>query len=98
MTNPNTIEITGQKTIIKLCHFGADNGMEGRSFTEIVEKLLSEYQAAAAEADRLKSEPTDKEINVALEAFHRNFRDDPAQDMRFAIKALMKEKEQNHDC
>lgn len=46
MTNPNTIEIHGEKTIVKLCKFGAEHNMEGCSFTEIVERLLNEYQRA----------------------------------------------------
>jgi len=38
--NPETIEIQGLKTIHKLCKFGADNNMEGCSFTEIVERMF----------------------------------------------------------
>ena len=39
--NPNVIEIEGYPTIIKLCKFASENGLEGRTWTEIVEKLLS---------------------------------------------------------
>lgn len=42
--NPNVIEIVGYPTIIKLCKFASENGLEGRTWTEIVEKLLSNSQ------------------------------------------------------
>lgn len=42
MSNPETIEIQGLSTIHKLCKFGADNNMEGCSFTEIVERMFAE--------------------------------------------------------
>lgn len=42
--NPETIEIHGLKTIHKLCKFGADNNMEGCTFTEIVERMFSELK------------------------------------------------------
>lgn len=44
--NPEKIEIEGLKTIHKLCKFGAEHNMEGCSFTEIVERMFSELQAA----------------------------------------------------
>ncbi|HIC8882128.1 TPA: DUF551 domain-containing protein, partial [Acinetobacter baumannii] len=47
---PETIEIHGLRTITKLCHFGADNNMEGCTFTEIVERLFAELQKAKAQA------------------------------------------------
>lgn len=72
MTNPETIEITGDKTIIKLCKFGADNGMEGCSFTEIVEKLLGEHKKLQAElnsktlwAVNIPEEPDSEELLFA---------------------------------
>ncbi|MFX9169463.1 hypothetical protein ABTN79_19550, partial [Acinetobacter baumannii] len=34
----------------KLCHFGADNNMEGCTFTEIVERLFAELEKAKAQA------------------------------------------------
>lgn len=37
---PDTIEITGTPTIIRLCKFGADQGMDGSSWGDIVERLL----------------------------------------------------------
>lgn len=48
MENPEKIEIEGLKTIHKLCKFGADHNMEGCSFTEIVERMFVELQAAKA--------------------------------------------------
>lgn len=42
--NPETIEIHGLKTIHKLCEFGADNNMEGCTFTEIVERMFLELK------------------------------------------------------
>ncbi|AUX84897.1 hypothetical protein C3F34_01620 [Acinetobacter sp. ACNIH2] len=50
MSNPETIEIQGLSTIHKLCKFGADNNMEGCSFTEIVERMFAEL----AEAQKAK--------------------------------------------
>ncbi|MFH4135558.1 hypothetical protein WAI65_02100 [Acinetobacter baumannii] len=50
LNNPETIEIHGLRTITKLCHFGADNNMEGCTFTEIVERLFAELQKAKAQA------------------------------------------------
>lgn len=46
MSNPETIEIQGLSTIHKLCKFGADNNMEGCSFTEIVERMFAELAEA----------------------------------------------------
>lgn len=42
--NPETIEIHGLKTIHKLCKFGAENNMEGCTFTEIVERMFFELK------------------------------------------------------
>lgn len=42
--NPETIEIHGLKTIHKLCKFGADNNMDGCTFTEIVEHMFLELK------------------------------------------------------
>ncbi|WP_079745423.1 DUF551 domain-containing protein [Acinetobacter baumannii] len=50
LNNPETIEIHGLRTIIKLCNFGADNNMEGCTFTEIVERLFAELEKAKAQA------------------------------------------------
>ncbi|HHX4930865.1 TPA: hypothetical protein ACVB6J_002200 [Acinetobacter baumannii] len=50
LNNPETIEIHGLRTITKLCHFGADNNMEGCTFTEIVERLFAELEKAKAQA------------------------------------------------
>ncbi|MDC4456648.1 DUF551 domain-containing protein [Acinetobacter baumannii] len=50
MNNPETIEIHGLRTIHKLCKFGADNNMEGCSFTEIVHRLFMELEKAKAQA------------------------------------------------
>jgi len=48
MSNPETIEIHGLSTIHKLCKFGADNNMEGCSFTEIVERMFAELAKSQA--------------------------------------------------
>ena len=48
MENPEKIEIAGLKTIHKLCKFGADNNMEGCTFTEIVERMFDELAKAQA--------------------------------------------------
>lgn len=50
LNNPETIEIHGLRTITKLCHFGADNNMEGCTFTEIVERLFADLEKAKAQA------------------------------------------------
>lgn len=50
LNNPETIEIHGLRTITKLCHYGADNNMEGCTFTEIVERLFAELEKAKAQA------------------------------------------------
>ncbi len=42
--NPETVEIHGLKTIHKLCKFGADNNMEGCTFTDIVERMFLELK------------------------------------------------------
>lgn len=42
--NPNVIEIEGYQTIIKLCKFASEQGLEGCTWTEIIEKLLTESQ------------------------------------------------------
>lgn len=65
LNNPETIEIHGLRTITKLCHFGADNNMEGCTFTEIVERLFAELEKAKAQAVPegyvlVPKEPTDK--------------------------------------
>ena len=44
MSNPETIEIHGLKTIHKLCNFAADRSMEGSTFTEIVERMFNELE------------------------------------------------------
>ena len=48
--NPEKIEIEGLKTIHKLCNFGAEHNMEGCSFTEIIEHMFVELQAAKSQA------------------------------------------------
>lgn len=50
MSNPETIEIHGLRTIHKLCKFGADKNMEGCTFTEIVERMFVELEKAKAQA------------------------------------------------
>ncbi|QOD75203.1 hypothetical protein [Acinetobacter seifertii] len=50
LNNPETIEIHGLKTIHKLCKFGADNNMEGCTFTEILERMFIELEKASAQA------------------------------------------------
>lgn len=51
--NPETIEIHGLKTIHKLCKFGADNNMEGCSFTEIVERMFSKIEQMKTQINTL---------------------------------------------
>ncbi|ENX48291.1 hypothetical protein F886_00092 [Acinetobacter sp. NIPH 542] len=50
LNNPETIEIHGLRTIHKLCKFGADNNLEGCTFTEIVDRLFVELEKAKAQA------------------------------------------------
>ncbi|WIH75481.1 hypothetical protein [Acinetobacter baumannii] len=49
--NPETIEIHGLNTIHKLCNFAADRDMEGSSFTEIVERMFIELNAAKTQSE-----------------------------------------------
>ncbi|HGX3411060.1 hypothetical protein [Acinetobacter baumannii] len=69
LNNPDTIEIHGLRTITKLCHFGADNNMEGCTFTEIVERLFAELEKAKAQAvpENHIVVPRTREIVVAIE-------------------------------
>ncbi|MEW0951642.1 hypothetical protein [Acinetobacter baumannii] len=69
LNNPETIEIHGLRTITKLCHFGADNNMEGCTFTEIVERLFAELQKAKAQAvlENHIVVPRTREVVVAIE-------------------------------
>ena len=53
MENPNKIEIEGLKTIHKLCNFGAEHGMEGCSFTEIVERMFSKIKSMQTQVNTL---------------------------------------------
>ena len=53
MENPEKIEIAGLKTIHKLCKFGADNNMEGCTFTEIVERMFSKIEQMKTQVDTL---------------------------------------------
>lgn len=64
MSNPETIEIHGLNTIHKLCKFGADHNMEGRSFTEIVEHMFSELAEAKSTKGTILS---CKQLKEALE-------------------------------
>ena len=50
LNNPETIELHGLRIITKLCKFGADNNMEGCTFTEIVHRLFMELEKAKAQA------------------------------------------------
>lgn len=61
--NPETIEIHGLKTIHKLCKFGADNNMEGCTFTEIVERMFLELKKLEG-CVVVPVEPTDLMINA----------------------------------
>lgn len=47
--NPETIEIHGLKIIHKLCNFGEEQGMEGCTFSEIVERLFGELEKAKSQ-------------------------------------------------
>lgn len=51
--NPETIEIHGNRTIHKLCKFAADRELEGSTFTEIVDRLLSEIEALKSKTNML---------------------------------------------
>lgn len=42
--NPETIELDGLPIIHKLCHFASEHGLEGCTWTEIVEHLFSELE------------------------------------------------------
>lgn len=53
MSNPETIEIQGLETIHKLCKFGADNNMEGCTFTEIVERMFSKIEQMKTQVNTL---------------------------------------------
>ena len=53
MENPEKIEIAGLKTIHKLCKFGADNNMEGCTFTEIVERMFSKIEQMKTQVNTL---------------------------------------------
>lgn len=53
MSNPETIEIQGLKTIHKLCNFGADHNMEGCTFTEIVERMFSKIEQMKTQVNTL---------------------------------------------
>lgn len=64
MENPNTIEIHGLSTIHKLCKFGADHNMEGRSFTEILEHMFYELAEAKSAKGAILS---CKQLKEALE-------------------------------
>ena len=92
MSNPETIEINGSKTILKLCKFAADHGMEGCSFTEIVERLLAELDNARALAPKkpqyfsysfedggMKRHDTLEEAKQATEEHIERYRQDVAQ-------------------
>ncbi len=53
--NPEKIEIEGLETIHELCNFGAENGLEGCTFTEIVECMFDDLKELRAQLDSEKS-------------------------------------------
>lgn len=74
LNNPETIEIHGLRTITKLCHFGADNNMEGCTFTEIVERLFAELEKAKAQAVPdthivVPKEPTKEMLKAGIHSY-----------------------------
>ena len=79
MENPEKIEIEGLKTIHKLCKFGADNNMEGCTFTEIVECMFDELAKAQAVLEWISVEdglPSDGQNIIAFDAIkHCVFKD-----------------------
>ncbi len=74
MNNPETIEIHGLKTINKLCKFGADNNMEGCSFTEIVDRMFAELTKLQSVPEGFVLAPKEKiaslvdELHVAFKS------------------------------
>lgn len=66
LNNPETIEIHGLRTITKLCKFGADNNMEGCTFTEIVERLFAELEKAKAQAVPEDCAIVPKELHIEI--------------------------------
>ncbi|WP_151791341.1 hypothetical protein [Acinetobacter soli] len=46
--NPEVIELEGLPLIYKLCAFADKQGMQGRTWTEIVEELLKELEESKA--------------------------------------------------
>ncbi len=97
MENPEKIEIEGLKTIHKLCKFGAEHNMEGCSFTEIVERMFVELQAAKAQVPEgfvlVPREPTDVMRNVFNESWVVIYK----AMIEVAEKEMIEAREQGHD-
>ncbi|MGQ1665818.1 hypothetical protein ACT4W4_12660 [Acinetobacter baumannii] len=103
LNNPETIEIHGLRTITKLCHFGADNNMEGCTFTEIVERLFAELEKAKAQAvpDGWAIVPQELPLNMALKiAKERILEQPPVKDpvLNEILEKAHKENIQSEQC
>ena len=99
MENPEKIEIAGLKTIHKLCKFGADNNMEGCTFTEIVERMFDELARAQAVPEGfvwMPKEPTQNIYRTFYDAFNSADAGNTAQNFKVAYKAMIEAQEQSH--
>lgn len=101
MSNPETIEIQGLSTIHKLCKFGADNNMEGCSFTEIVERMFAELAKSQAVPEGfvlVPKEPTTHQVDYCQTMKFRKGvgRSHKFEDI-FVYKAMIEAQEQSHD-
>ncbi|MEG0605562.1 MAG: hypothetical protein RR487_13770 [Acinetobacter sp.] len=100
MENPEKIEIAGLKTIHKLCKFGADNNMEGCTFTEIVERMFDELAKAQAVPERfvwMPKEPTQNIYRTFYDAFNSADAGNTAQNFKVAYKAMIEALEPTND-
>ncbi|USI87772.1 hypothetical protein LZ086_07065 [Acinetobacter johnsonii] len=100
MENPEKIEIAGLKTIHKLCKFGADNNMEGCTFTEIVERMFDELAKAQAVPEGfvwMPKEPTQNIYRTFYDAFNSADAGNTAQNFKVAYKAMIEALEPTND-
>ena len=100
MENPEKIEIAGLKTIHKLCKFGADNNMEGCTFTEIVERMFDELARAQAVPEGfvwMPKEPTQNIYRTFYDAFNSADAGNTAQNFKVAYKAMIEALEPTND-
>ena len=100
MENPEKIEIAGLKTIHKLCKFGADNNMEGCTFTEIVERMFDELARAQEVPEGfvwMPKEPTQNIYRTFYDAFNSADAGNTAQNFKVAYKAMIEALEPTND-